>query len=197
MQRVLVIFAHPAYHKSQANQQLIAAISTLDGVDVHDIYQLYPNGIIDTLAEQRLLQDYDILVFQHPFYWYSAPALLKEWMDHVLTQTYMYPRQNMSPVAIDKLLTVITCGGSLVSYQSDGYNRHDIRDFLLPFQQTAVLCGMEYLPPFVVDGVHKNGDRKRLSAYAEQYRQVLIALRDETLDRAHFGDFLSTPISSR
>lgn len=33
--------------------------------------------------EQQLLLEHDIIVFQH-FYWYSCPAILKEWMDRVL-----------------------------------------------------------------------------------------------------------------
>ncbi|HJN27481.1 MAG TPA: NAD(P)H-dependent oxidoreductase [Candidatus Latescibacteria bacterium] len=29
---------------------------------------------MDVAAEQQALRDHEFIVFQHPFYWYSAPA---------------------------------------------------------------------------------------------------------------------------
>ncbi|HIG46586.1 MAG TPA: hypothetical protein EYQ20_09260 [candidate division Zixibacteria bacterium] len=29
------------------------------------------------------MEAHDIIVLQHPFFWHSIPALLKEWMDMV------------------------------------------------------------------------------------------------------------------
>ncbi|MFM2485630.1 NAD(P)H-dependent oxidoreductase [Celerinatantimonas yamalensis] len=193
MPRILVIFAHPALHKSQANQRLLAAIEGLPGITIRDLYQRYPNGFIDALAEQALLKEYDILVFQHPFYWYSAPALLKEWMDLVLTRGYVYAETPDERLSISRFLSVITSGGSMASYQPHGYNRFSIRQFLLPFEQTATLCGMEYLPPFVVDSVNKQGDDARLADFAKRYRQLLEQLRDGQLTLPEHCYYLSHP----
>ncbi len=57
----------------------------------------------------------------------------------------------MDPQALvgKKMLNVISYGGSQEAYQTDGTSRYSINQFLAPFDQTAVLCRMTYLPPFV------------------------------------------------
>lgn len=79
-QRVLLLFAHPAIHKSRANRALFAAAQAVEGLTVRNLYEIYPDFLIDA-AEQRLLESHDVVVLQHPFYWYSAPSLVKEWLD--------------------------------------------------------------------------------------------------------------------
>lgn len=182
MLKILVIFAHPALHKSQANARLMEAAQNIEGVTIRDIYQRYPSGYIDVLAEQALLREHDILVFQHPFYWYSCPALLKEWMDLVLTQGYAYAALPDEKLRVRACMSVITTGGSLSSYRVGGYNSRPIRDYLLPFEQTAKLCGMDYLPPFIVDAVHKQPESGRIEQIATEYRKTLLQLRDEILN---------------
>ena len=146
-------------------------------------------------AEQRLLKAHQVLIFQHPFYWYSCPALLKEWQDLVLTQGYAYAASADNRLPVTELLSVITCGGSLSSYQRGGYNQYSIREFLLPFEQTATLCGMRYLPPFVVDAIHKNESQARLERFAEQYRQLLLQLQQGPLNTDQMSrSYLSEPV---
>ncbi|MFM2479344.1 NAD(P)H-dependent oxidoreductase [Celerinatantimonas sp. MCCC 1A17872] len=193
MARILVIFAHPAFHKSLANRYLIDAINSMQDVTIRDLYQQYPNGFIDTLAEQSILSQHDILILQHPLYWYSAPALLKEWMDLVLTRSYVYSDSENQSAKLTQMLQVVSCGGSLTSYHPNGYNRYTLRQFLLPFEQTATLCGMRYLPPFVIDGVHKHGDSERLSQFANRYRHLLEQLREESLTIDESCHYLSHP----
>ena len=84
--RVLVLFAHPAVQKSRLNVRLAAAACGLPGVTFHDLYETYPDFNIDVPAEQARLEAHEVIVLQHPFYWYSGPALLKEWLDQNLTQ---------------------------------------------------------------------------------------------------------------
>ena len=50
---------------------------------------------------------------------------------------------------------VITAGGREEAYQHEGYNRFTIRELLAPLEQTAVLCGMTWVPPYVVHGTHR------------------------------------------
>ncbi len=58
-----------------------------------------------------------------------------------------------------------------------------IRELLVPFERTAVLCGMRYLPPFAVHG-SLTLDAAQIAMAAEDYRRVVEALRDGTLDHA-------------
>jgi glutathione-regulated potassium-efflux system ancillary protein KefG len=180
MKRILVIFSHPALQRSNANRQLLQAISTIEGVTVHDLYHHYPDMLIDVPREQALLSAHDIIVFQHPFYWYSCPAIMKEWLDLVLAYGYAYGPAAAS-LSGKQWLTAITTGGAPESYCHEGYHQLPLLDFLLPFQQTARLCGMQWLPPFVLHSFHQTADPAALRRGGDDYRQLLCALRDEQL----------------
>jgi glutathione-regulated potassium-efflux system ancillary protein KefG len=147
--RVLVLFAHPALEKSRVNRHLIYAADGLEGVTFHDLYEEYPDFQIDVAREQELLRAHDVIILQHPFYWYSAPALLKEWLDPVLEHGFAYGTDGVE-LRGKTLMNAITTGGPRDAYQADGYNRFTIRQLLAPFDQTAALCGMRYLAPFVI-----------------------------------------------
>ena len=172
MKRILVIFSHPALQSSRANKQLLQAIEGLEGVTVHDLYQHYPDMFIDVKREQALLCEHDIIVFQHPFYWYSCPAIMKEWMDLVLEYGYAYGPEAHA-LKGKQWLSAITTGGAPESYCSEGYNSRPLLDFLLPFQQAATLCGMNWLPPFVLHSFHKIKDPAALRRCGQDYRQLL------------------------
>jgi Flavodoxin-like fold len=50
----------------------------------------YPDFHINVAREQELLTLHDVIVFQHPLYWYSYPAILKEWQDLVLESGFAF-----------------------------------------------------------------------------------------------------------
>ena len=77
MRRVLVLFAHPVLERSRVNRRLVDAIRDIEHVRVHDLYEEYPTLAIDVKREQAILIEHDVIVFQHPFFWYSAPAIVK------------------------------------------------------------------------------------------------------------------------
>jgi glutathione-regulated potassium-efflux system ancillary protein KefG len=178
--QILILFAHPALEKSRVNRRLLQAVTGLDAVTVHDLYEAYPDFQIQVKYEQDLLLAHDIIVFQHPFYWYSSPALLKEWQDLVLEHGFAYGHEGMA-LRGKKMLSAITAGGSEQSYCQEGYNRFSVRQLLAPFEQTAHLCGMEYLPPFIVHGTHKLEGTQDVDKHAEDYHRVILALRDNTI----------------
>lgn len=176
--RILVLFAHPALNKSRINSQLVRAIADLEGVTLHDLYEEYPDFHIHVKREQQLLTDHDILVWQHPFYWYSSPAILKEWQDLVLEYGFAYG-QSGTALHGKKCLSAITTGGTQEAYRREGNNHYTIDELLAPFAQTARLCGMDYLPPFIVHGAHQLSDDAQISDRAQDYRTLLQALRDD------------------
>jgi glutathione-regulated potassium-efflux system ancillary protein KefG len=185
-QRILILFAHPALEKSRVNRRLVEAVRSLPGVTFNDLYQHYPDLDIDIEREQRLLAEHDVVVMQHPFYWYSTPALIKEWEDLVLEYGWAYG-QGGTALEGKTLLTAITAGGSEEAYSRTGHNRYTIRELLVPIERTAALCGMTYLPPFVVHGTHSLDDAE-IARHAADYRRVVEALRDDRLDRAAVAD---------
>ena len=90
MKKILINFAHPAKSHSNINKALRKAVETLDNVTVNDLYANYPDFMIDIKREQALCEAHDIIIFQHPFYWYSTPAIIKEWFDLVLEHGWAY-----------------------------------------------------------------------------------------------------------
>ena len=84
MQKVLIVFAHPAYQKSRVNRKLLRALESYNQVTVDDLYEKYPDFFIPVEQERKLIKEHDCILLQHPLYWYAAPSLLKEWMDVVL-----------------------------------------------------------------------------------------------------------------
>ena len=178
--KVLVLFAHPALQRSRVNRRLVRGVEELDGITFHDLYEAYPLFDIDVAREQGLLSDHDVIVFQHPLYWYSTPAILKEYQDLVLEHGWAYGHEGRA-LHGKTLLNVITAGGSEEAYCAEGRNRFTVRQLLAPLEQTAHLCGMRYLAPFVVHGTHSL-DADGIESHRLDYHRVLLALRDDLMD---------------
>lgn len=181
-QRVLVLFAHPAFHRSRVQRALLSAARAVDGVTVHDVYEAYPDFDIDVPHEQGLLTAHDVIVWQHPLFWYSTPAIVKQWEDLVLEHGWAYGRDGRA-LHGKTWLHAVSAGGGEAAYTPEGRNRHSVARLLAPLEQTAVLCGMTWLPPFVVHGTHVL-DADGIAGYAAEYAGVLGALRDGRLDAA-------------
>jgi len=181
MHKILVLFAHPALQKSIAHKSLFNEIQNIEGITCHDLYDTYPDSFIDIKHEQTLLLNHDIIIFQFPLYWYSCPAILKEWQDLVLEHGFAYGEHGDKLVG-KKMMLAISTGGSANSYSTDGYNEHDISQFLLPFSQMSKLCNLEYLTPFVVHDIHKRHDPARIARKAKEYRQLLLTLQQQNED---------------
>ncbi len=177
MLKVLIIYAHPAPHKSEVNRRLAAAVRGMEGVTFHDLYETYPDFLIDVPREQVLLVQHDVIVFQHPFYWYSTPAIMKEWQDLVLEYGFAYGDNG------DKLdgkiwVNALTAGGAQSSYAASGYNNFTVRELLAPLEQTARLCKMKFLDPFIIYGTLESHRKGELELEAERYRDFIASLRE-------------------
>jgi glutathione-regulated potassium-efflux system ancillary protein KefG len=75
------------------------------------------------------------------------------------------------------LLSAMTTGGSEDAYCAKGSNRFSVRQLLAPIEQTARLCGMDFLPPFVVHGTFRL-TASEIEDHAVDYRRLVEALRD-------------------
>jgi glutathione-regulated potassium-efflux system ancillary protein KefG len=181
MRRILILFAHPVLERSRVNRRLLATARDISGVTIHDLYEAYPTLDIDAKREQKLLIDHDVIVFQHPFYWYSTPAILKEWQDLVLEHGWAYGHGGTA-LRGKITLNAITTGGPESAYHRGGYNRFTIRELLAPWDQTAHLCGMRFLAPFTVHAALKVIGDPDLEVQRTGYRTLIEALRDDRID---------------
>jgi glutathione-regulated potassium-efflux system ancillary protein KefG len=146
---ILIITAHPAYHRSRANRALRFAAEAAPNVTLHDLYETYPDFLIDINAEQDLLMAADHIVLLHPFYWYSASAIIKEWLDLVLEYGWAYG-EGGTALHGKTWTQAITAGGPEDSYMPKGRNRFTFEELLRPFEATAHLCGCDWQQPFVL-----------------------------------------------
>jgi glutathione-regulated potassium-efflux system ancillary protein KefG len=153
MNKILIIFSHPRFEKSKTNRALLTNIGRIEGVTLNDLYEQYPDFNIDVDHEKELLLTHQVIIWQHPFYMYSSPAMLKQWIDLVLEHGWAHGK-NGDHLKNKIIFNVITSGGTREVYAAKAHNRFTIREFLLPFEQTATLCKMIYLPPFAVQGTY-------------------------------------------
>lgn len=184
MNKILVNFAHPAKSRSKVNKALCRAIEGIDGVTVNDLYEKYPDFMIDVEYEKQLCEAHDIIIFQHPFYWYSTPSIIKEWQDLVLEHGWAYGSQGKALTG-KIMFQSLSTGGDESTYRADGYNRFTLKELTTPFQATAHLCGMRWLPPFATTGVHRGLSADKIKQYSQDYKKIVIALRDSVLNIEH------------
>ena len=174
---VLVIAAHPQMEHSRANRALMRAAAasrqaaTAPPVRVRDLYALYPDYLIDIAAEQAELARAKLVVWQHPIHWYSMPPLMKLWVDEVLAFNWAYGPGGTALRGKD-LWLVASTGGPEASYHPESYNRYFFDAFLPPYEQTAALCGLRWLPPLVLHGAHHLGEAELL-AHEDLFAQRL------------------------
>lgn len=170
---VLVLYAHPDPANSRVNRRLRDAIRDLDSVVLHDLYELYPDLAMDVQRERHLLDAAHTLVMMHPLYWYSAPAIIKEWEDVVLARGYAYG-PGSGALQGKRWWQVVTTGGRPDAYSPQGYNRFTLDELLRPFEATAHMCGMQWLPPTALHHARHVSDEaleRHVGAVVEQLRQ--------------------------
>jgi glutathione-regulated potassium-efflux system ancillary protein KefG len=171
---VLVVLAHPVLERSRANRAMAAAAQALPGVVLHDLYEVYPDLLIDVEAEQTRLTAHSHIVLQFPLYWYSTPSLLKEWIDTVWLHGFAYGRGGTAMTG-KTLLVAVSAGSPITDYQPGGAHRYSVAEFLRPLERTAALCHMDWAEPFVL---HESRLLKPtdLAAEADHYARRLAAL---------------------
>ncbi len=177
--KIVILIFHPMLHKSRVNRVLIKAANELEGVNCRYMYDLYPDFQIDIQAEQEVLLQHDIIIWQHPFYWYSSPALLKEWLDLVLEHGFAFGKEGRA-LEGKSVMSAITAGARREVYGTQEKVRFSVRSLLEPFEQTANLCKMRYLPPFVSHGTYLLNEQQ-IGKAAGDYYHIVKALRDGTL----------------
>jgi len=159
--KTLVLTAHPDLSTSSINRLWYEALSDAENVVTRDLMAIGgPEMRFDPTEEQALLRQADRIIMQFPFYWYSSPPVLKAWLDQVLLEGFAYGPSG-SQLAGKELGLIISTGGPETSYSEASYNNFTMKEFLTPFQQTATMVGLRYLPPFVMHSALSNDLTRR------------------------------------
>jgi putative NADPH-quinone reductase len=172
---ILLVYAHPYPHRSRACAAMLSAIEDLPEVTVRSLYELYPDFDVDAEAEQAALLEADAIVWMHPIYWYTAPALMKQWFEKVLVSGFAYG-EGGSRLAGKPVLWVATTGGDEAAFSAEGRHHHAFADFVPVMAETALYCGLAWQEPFVLQGAHQVPDAALLEA-GQSLRARLQALQ--------------------
>lgn len=187
LNKILILFAHPLYEKSHAHKEMVKHLPKSEFITFHDLYECYPDFNIDIKKEQDLLKEHTVIVWQHPMYWYSAPPILKQWIDLVLEYKWAYG--NTGTALQGKFIfQAITTGGRKENYCDTGRDRFTIYELLDPFNQTAQVCQMHYLPPYVIHGTFKMNTSDYKTA-GKEYGELISYLLKTELSSLEFKGF--------
>ncbi|WP_343563381.1 NAD(P)H-dependent oxidoreductase [Kiloniella sp. b19] len=181
MPRLLVNYAHPGQRHSRVNKAMAKEAAAIEGITFIDLYAYYPRLMVDIDQEQQRLMEHDIIVFQFPLFWYSTPAMVKEWLDLVLEPGFAYG-EGGDKLAGKSLLLALTAGSPQEAYSGSGYQGAELTDFLLPLRKTAEVCQMNFLSPYVLFDSLGTYQQSDANAHIKGYRILLNALHDELYD---------------
>jgi putative NADPH-quinone reductase len=164
----ILLLAHPNFAESRANRAMLAGLDGLPGLEIADLYALYPDGKVDYAVERARLLRADRLVLQFPLFWYSTPPLLKHWQDVVLTPLFYVEPDVAAATAGLPVLAATTTGGPTANYQPG----NTIDGLLAPLGATARRCGWRWQTPFALHDV-RNLDDAALAQAGEVYASVV------------------------
>ena len=171
MAEIVVIAAHPHLQHSHVTRAMIDAAARAPRTEVRELYARYPDYLVDVEAEQAALAAAKLVIWLHPIHWYSMPPLAKLWLDEVFAFGWAYGPGGTALRGKD-LWLVTSTGGAESAYHPAGHNRHFFDAFLPPYEQTAALAGMCFLPPLVLHGAHR-ASATELQAHVDVWLQRL------------------------
>lgn len=156
--KILVVATHPDIENSRVNRVWLEALKKEKNITVRFLDEIYKqNKIIDIEEEKRYLESADRVVFQFPFYWYTMPALMREYFDKTLEYGWAYG-PNGDALKGKEFLVAISVGAPEYSYIGGGYNNFTITELLRPLEATANAIQMIYLPYFALFDIPRLSD---------------------------------------
>jgi glutathione-regulated potassium-efflux system ancillary protein KefF len=172
---ILIVYAHPYPDQSRVNQQMLKRACANPDVVIRSLYDLYPDFDIDVEAEQHAVEQAQLVVLQHPMYWYNMPPLLKLWIDKVFTHGWAYGK-GATALNGKSLLWAVTTGGEHDHFQMGAYPGFAV--LAQPLQATALYCHMRWLEPVVVHGAFA-ADSEAQREQIEHYGERLAAWKED------------------
>ncbi|MFC6346195.1 NAD(P)H-dependent oxidoreductase [Vagococcus carniphilus] len=162
MKKTLVIIAHPEVADSQLQQFLLESSQSLEEVEIHYLIE----GQFDIKEEQNKLKKFDRIIFQFPMYWYSAPFILKKWIDEVIDYTF-----SKTELRHKELGLVVSLGVDEANFASGKPENFTLSEIFRPFEALANKCQMIFLPIFSISlfSYMTEIEKKRLLIEYQQY----------------------------
>ena len=140
----LIISAHPnpqSFNRALVEEVIKATRQAGGETVVRDLYTLDFNpllswrelnasmeGIVpaEIKFEQKRITEADLITFIYPLWWMGFPAILKGYLDRVLSYGFAYQNENNISVGLlehKKIQQFITMGNSIEKYQQLGFDK--------------------------------------------------------------------------
>ncbi len=131
------------------------------------------NGHFDVPGFQARMTQASTIILHFPLYWYSPPALVKQWLDSILTSGWAFPAAT-SKLRGKTLTLSVTTGSPLSTFQPEGSNGSTLEELLLPLERTAAYCGMNWGGIVATQWNTASSDEATLSASAKEHLEALV-----------------------
>lgn len=185
MKNILIISGHTDLATSVANKTIIETLAKkLPEAEIDKLDELYPDFKIDAEAEQKKLLKADIIVFQFPLFWYSAPSILHRWMEETFLHGFSHGSKG-DKLKGKKLVLSVTTGAPEAMYSRDGAMGYTLDDFFNNYKAACGLTQMIYCGEIHTCGVGYNNrttpelieEQKKVSAeHADRLVKLLETL---------------------
>ena len=176
MKNILIVSGHPDLNNSFANKNILEELnSLLPEAEFAYLDKLYPDFRIDIETEQKRLLRADIIVFQFPLFWYSAPSLLHRWIEQTFVHGFSHGRTG-DKLKGKQLILSFTSGAPEEMYCYGGLQNYPIEDFLPPYKQLANLCGLQW------EGYIYSGGLSYANRHDEE---ILRQMKDKAINHAY------------
>ncbi|MBW8682867.1 NAD(P)H-dependent oxidoreductase [Chitinophaga rhizophila] len=170
MKRVLVMVIHPDLAQSKINKRWVEELSKDEQLfHVHDLYKAYPDGKIDVAREQALIEAYDHIIFQFPFYWFNCPPLFKTWLDDVLIHGWAFGSKSGYKLEGKKIALAVSAGIDEEEYQPGAKYKYTLEQLTAPFQLSFEYVKADYQPMFAFFGAEYHSTTPRIEESATAY----------------------------
>lgn len=194
----LIIFAHPnnqqSFNKAILEQVIQASQSLNVETQVRDLYSLNFNPVLswselqaatqkitptEIQYEQQLIDQSDLITLIYPLWWMGFPAILKGYLDRILSHGFAYKTENGVSVGLlqgKKMQHFITIGNNLEKYQNLGFDK-SICDCLV--NGLFNYCGITDISHQLFGDIYILSDQEReqiLHETAQKTKQNLTAL---------------------
>lgn len=176
--KTLIIVTHPDLAHSVVNKRWIDELNKFpEKYVVYDLYAVYPDDKIDVESEQQLLEKFDKIVFQFPFFWFNCPPLLKQWLDEVLVEGWAFGSDSGYKLSGKKIGMAISTGIDEDGYQPTGRYKYTMEHLLAPFELTFKYIRADYHEPFIFYGMEYQATSERIEKSTQKYLRYLESMK--------------------
>lgn len=171
---ISLLYAHPYAHHARLERMMLDAVQHWPGLELRELYQLYPDFYIDVALEQKMLAHSSAIILHYPMQWGLPPALLVQYLHKVFHYGWAYGKDEAE-------VPVCSLQGKKFWLVTHAVAPHQELDpcyqqtMFTPLQQLALSCGMQWQQPLMLPVLT---DTVVATQAAELFRQGLELLSE-------------------